>query len=83
MEIGTFFLAATAFIGVCHLTASISKALTKNRPATLQAKTRVRDDWYCFFHRSALCGKQETTGKRSHASVAAHVRQRPRPRLYT
>lgn len=81
MEIGTFFLAATAFIGICHFAASASKALAKNRPATWQAKPRVRDDWYCFFSRSALLGTKESAQIHAHQNV--HARRRPQPRLYT
>lgn len=83
MEIGTFFLAATAFIGICHFAASVSKALSKNGPATWQAKPRVRDDWYCFFSRSALLGTKEQGQTPAHQSQKAHTRRRPQPRLYT
>ncbi len=62
METGILFLALIVFIGLVHFAASVAKIFSnKQRPIT--SLSRTRDDWYCFFHRSALIAPPKNISK--------------------
>lgn len=88
MEPTTIFLAAVAFIGVSHLATSVTKGLRKNKHTSYHAAGRTRSDWYCFFSRAALYGKNEEVLRQQDLNQKTHARKRPRssqqarPRLY-
>ncbi len=89
MEPTTIFLAAVAFVAISQLATSATKVFRKNRKATYQAASRTRGDWYCFFSRSALCGKDEEglnhhkhLSQRSTANQDRRANQQARPRIY-
>jgi hypothetical protein len=65
MEPGFYFTALVIGTGVFHLVCQVADHLEKRlhshsfRKNLSSRKTRKRDDWYMFFHRSQLTGKEE------------------------
>ncbi len=87
MEPLTMFAWLVGFICVFHLISTTINKVTKGRKVK---NTTTRTDWYCFFYRSDLIGKDISANKKQDDMEKnvydAHIEQRrrgqaQRPRL--